>query len=534
MARPGNAPRTEAPPPAPERRSSWLWTALKLLVGALLYALAALLVFIVIEHALSRAAAVVAVVLTSVLAPLALAQLLTPAFRKLDASTTFFGVLPGVAGLCAIVTLVALPLSAKGPVSRALDGLAARYPTAPKPATNAARALGHALDPSVADAGMRDAGLRDAGLRDAATVAARDTSADVSVTSDVSDASDANDVSDASDASDANDASDASDGEDGDDAVDAAAPPGDPAMLAEVESPCAPVRSIVVADLEGDARDEIVVQCAESLHVFALTEGTLTERLRVVASAPAQLEGAFGPPAVFDMDGDGRRDIIACEHFTTERGGGRGGVTRYVTNRGDGRFGSFVELDRLDGCGAVTVADVTGDGREELLVAHTGNPYLATLPQGDLAWFSHVGRQWTRRGRFSVGRWPARVVVRDVNADGVGDAIVEHDWETTSFMVLPGSRAGLRAADPALHAPELPSTQRAEGRFDLDDTADTVDVARAPWAEHYTLRLSRSQRSDAPTITAITGTPMILPPPSDAGTSADAATHDAAHTPDAT
>ncbi len=122
-------PPRSAPAPAASKASGWLWSALKLVVGALLYALAALLVFLVIEHALSRAAAVVAVLLTSVLAPVALTQMLTPAFRRLDPETTFVRVLPGVVGLCALVTLVALPLSAtRGPVSRwALRGVASRY-----------------------------------------------------------------------------------------------------------------------------------------------------------------------------------------------------------------------------------------------------------------------------------------------------------------------------------------------------------------------------------------------------------------------
>lgn len=534
MARPGKAPPPPTPSPTPTSRPSVLWSAVKLVAGALLYVLAGLLLFLVVEHALSLGAAIAAVVLTGVLAPLALAQVLTPAFRRLDEAVTFWGVLPGVAGLCALVTLVALPLSAPRPVARALEALSTRHPTVPAPALSVALALGHALDPSTADAGAPDAGPRDAGVhpRDASADAATvDASASDAVASDViaSDASDAADVSDVSDASDASDASVADDASDdagerdagatvvADDAATEDVVPRDPGLLAEVAGICDNVRSVAVGDLEGDARDELIVRCTTTLHVLAFTEGTLTERLRVVPVAPRDLVVELGPSPAYDMDGDGRRDVIVCEHFTTDRGGGRGGVTRYVTNRGDGRFGAFVEVDRLDGCGAVATGDVTGDGRDELLIAHSGNPYLSTLPQGDLAWFARAGRQWTRRGRFAVGRWPVRVSVSDVSGDGILDAVVEHDWEASPPLVLPGSRAGLRAVDATLHPAEPGDTRRVAGRFDLDETPDHVEITREGG-----VRVTRSQTVEGPTITALSGTPMILPPPVDAGAATDA------------
>ena len=524
---PGNTtpPPRNTTAPAAAKVSGWLWAALKVVVGAALYVLAALLVFLVIEHALSRAAAVAAVMLTSVFAPVALTQMLTPAFRRLDPATTFARVLPGVVGLCALITLVALPLSARGPVSQALRGVGARYPHAGALPLGAARLVGRALDVSAAtdagvrDAGVRDAGVRDAGVRDAGVVFARDVADDApDVVRSMADVPHADVTGGGAAEAGVTEAVDAVAAP-----LNAGAQPGDEDehTLALV-SPCDFPRGVIAADLEGDARDEVVLYCVESVHVFALSEGHLRERLRFVAVAPRGLEAGLGSPAVYDMDGDGRRDVVVCEHYTSERGGGRGGVTRYVVNRGDGRFGGLVELDRLDGCGAVAVGDVTGDGRDELLVAHTGNPYQATLPQGDLAWFVRSGRSWARRGRLAVGRWPVDIEVLDVSGDGVRDVVVRHDWENSPPVVLPGSRAGLRPMDATLHAPEPDLARRVTARFDLDDVTDSAEITAT-----RALRLTRSAPSDAPAIREVSGEPLTLPPqPAGADASVDAGDDD--------
>lgn len=513
-------PRPNAPSPVGAKApSGWLWSAVKLLVGALLYALAAVLVFLVIEHALSRTAAVVAVVLTNVLAPVALTQLLTPAFRRLDATTTFVRVLPGVAGLCALVTLVALPLSARGPVSQALRGVAERYPQAGPIPIGAVRLVGAALERSAGDAGVRDAGEHDAGpARTSGVVAARDAAFDAPDV--VRDAALDGGEGGATDVpSFAETTRDAAVPDVVAAPLDASASSGDEDehTLALV-LPCVFPRGVIAADLEGDARDEVVLYCAETVHVFALSEGHLRERLRFAPVPPQGLEAGLGRPAVYDMDGDGRRDVVVCEHYTSERGGGRGGATRYAVNRGDGRYGGLVELDRLDGCGAVAIGDVTGDGRDELLVAHTGNPYQATLPQGDVTWFVRSGRTWARRGRLAVGRWPVELEVLDVSGDGVRDVIVRHDWDNSPPVVLPGSRAGLRAMDATLRAPEFAASTRVAGRFDLDDVPDTAEITAT-----RALRLTRSAPSDAPAIREVSGEPVILPPqPVGADASVDA------------
>jgi len=474
-------PRPAAPPPAtPKARGGSLaWTALKVVVGLACYALACALAFVVMEHALSAVAAGLIVVVGALLVPLALTQVLVPALRRLDPATGFASTLVGMSGLCAVVTLVALPLSARGPVSRALGDLGQRHPKAGAIPIGAARAASRLLaepaaDAGVADAGRPDAGVRDAGAaRDAGGGGAADAAVDVTADADVTDATDADaDVTEAEVA-------------EPDVAVvaDAAAVVADTSgpereVFAEV-TPCGEggsIRRVMTGDVEGDARDEVVVQCGSSLRVLALSEGRLRERVRYETAAPGDLEAGLGGPALADMNDDGRRDLVICEHYTTARGGGRGGVTWFMANLGDGRWGAIAPVDRTDGCGGVAVGDVTGDGRAELLIAHVGNPYAPT-PAGRLTWFARAGRAWQRRGSYAVRTWPDGVALEDVNGDSILDAVVSHGWDSDDgAVVLPGARAGLRAVDPALTAPAEADPMLATGRFDDDATPDSVAV----------------------------------------------------------
>ncbi|MFO0604753.1 MAG: VCBS repeat-containing protein [Polyangiales bacterium] len=478
---PRPAPPATPPPAKPSSRggASVAWAVVKVLVGLACYALACALAFVVMEHALSTVAAALIVAVGALLVPLALTQLLVPALRRLDPETGFFSTFVGLSGLCAVVTLVALPLTARGPVSRALGDLAQRHPQAGAVPLGAARAASRLLAEPASDAGVSDGGVRDAGVRDAG--AARDAAVDAQA--DVADGSVANDATDAADGSDANDGADAADGDDGEAAVtvdDAAAPDAagaSGALEAFVEVAVCPDSfplSVHAADLEGDARDEVVVRCWKSLHVYALSEGRLHERVRYVSEAPPPLEAALGTPALFDMNGDRRGDVVLCEHYTSGRGGGRGGVTWLLPNLGDGRWGALTPLDRTDGCGAAAVGDVTGDGRPELLLATIGNPY-APSPNGRIAWFAQAGRAWQRRGGLPVLTWPQAIELADLNHDTILDVVVRHHWSgVDAVAVFAGSRGGLRAVDAGLAPPPEADPKVATARFDDDATPDAA------------------------------------------------------------
>ncbi len=110
----------------------------------------------------------------------------------------------------------------------------------------------------------------------------------------------------------------------------------------------------------------------------------------------------------------------------------------------------------------------------------------------------------------------------DVSGDGVRDVVVRHDWENSPPVVLPGSRAGLRAMDATLHAPEVELARRVTGRFDLDEVPDTAEITAT-----RALRLTRSAPSDDPAIREVSGEPVMLPPqPVGADASVDAGDDD--------
>ncbi len=145
---------------------------------------------------------------------------------------------------------------------------------------------------------------------------------------------------------------------------------------------------------------------------------------------------------------------------------------------------------------SVTIADVTGDGIPDLLVANQGSNDISVLfgaydANGD--WIARDGPRLK-----SGGEGPVSVAVRDVTGNGIPDLVVTNGQSGT-FTVLPGVGQGFFndqdpqvlnvPGNPVLEAPSFFGTSdqgvvaTADGRligFDLADFAASVGVMFAP------------------------------------------------------
>jgi hypothetical protein len=116
---------------------------------------------------------------------------------------------------------------------------------------------------------------------------------------------------------------------------------------------------------------------------------------------PEDLPGAFGMTHLHgaDVDGDGRTDLLAVGAWT-DGFAVREGRVLWLRQRPDGSgLASAVELPMTDGClpREVTSADVDGDGRRDVVVAHVGG--------------TDCGIEWIRAqpdGSFGAGGWITR------------------------------------------------------------------------------------------------------------------------------
>jgi hypothetical protein len=214
------------------------------------------------------------------------------------------------------------------------------------------------------------------------------------------------------------------------------------------------IGSITAGDVDGDGRADVVVsQYQGPVGVFrSVGDGTFA------LVAPA-LIGYYPRPAILvDLDGDGRPDLAYLDIFPLGAS-----YIEIFHNDGGGRFGAVPHIPVSPYSRALTVADVDGDGKLDLVLLHSeelGEHYVAVYA-GD------------GRGGFGVEKqWPTP----SYSPLSTADSILELDWNGDGLVDLVAmSRRGpvvLGASAPrtdVLTVPVLLSTTGLFGsRFDSD------------------------------------------------------------------
>jgi hypothetical protein len=180
--------------------------------------------------------------------------------------------------------------------------------------------------------------------------------------------------------------------------------------------------SIAVADLNGDGKLDLVVanQCVKDEQCNPWTEATVSVLLGN-GDGTFQTAVSYDPGgahtesvAVADVNGDGKPDLVAA-NACVDCGPASVGV---LLGNGDGTFQPAVVYD-VPAAGWVAIADVNGDGKQDLVVA--GGDVCVLMGNGD--------------GTFQIpvcddtgGGDAISVAVADVNGDGKPDLLVANNW----------------------------------------------------------------------------------------------------------
>jgi len=226
----------------------------------------------------------------------------------------------------------------------------------------------------------------------------------------------------------------------------------------------AEVRSIAVADLDGDSLPEIIValrgQEKDGIEIWKNMGGLRFQR----TAGPGQGE-VFSDVAVADFNYDGRPDIIASK----EEAGAQGGL-RVWLNLGTDKWQEAAAPPAEGPFHSLAVVDLNQDGILDVAAAGTG-------PSGGLrAW---LGRDkhlnWGRPNQLSQGDFWG-VTVADLNGDGLPDLLAA--GRNTGIQVWQGLGKGTfnQMASPT---PEgsffrvVPVDRDSDGRADL--VASTMD-----------------------------------------------------------
>lgn len=262
-------------------------------------------------------------------------------------------------------------------------------------------------------------------------------------------------------------------------------------------------RSLAAGDVNGDNRADIVIGNTDSIEVFTQTAAGALERNAIhrttlsfqvktgdvngdgridVVSAGFELggtkiavwrqnaQGQLNPPDIYDapksngnevdigdLNSDGRKDIAVLN-----RGGFENSDVLVFLQSPDGRLLPPVAYQVDDqNCSGFAVGDVTGDGRDDLVVSFGGNRFNPPFP-GIAVLTQNPGRTLDAPVKYDTLDVPQPVEIADINSDGRLDVVTVHYGWANVGAYEQGLDGRLLPED--LHAiPHNPNGQHVQG-----------------------------------------------------------------------
>ena len=196
------------------------------------------------------------------------------------------------------------------------------------------------------------------------------------------------------------------------------------------------ITDLTIADLDGDGWKDVIACDGRLNQVVWLRQtgrGVFVEQdIGGQVAGPAHVE-------VADLDGDGHLDVLVAAMGVIQPSNNRTGAVVVLHNDGTNHFTNRILLENVARVTFVSAADLNGDGRLDLSIGQFG--YL----QGEIRWLENQGN-W-QFASHSLLDLPGTIhaPVADFNADGHPDlaALVAQDAEEVHLFTGDG-KAGFR------------------------------------------------------------------------------------------
>ncbi len=182
-------------------------------------------------------------------------------------------------------------------------------------------------------------------------------------------------------------------------------------------------RTVTMADANGDGNVDILVGYSDAVDI------RLGDGAGGFGGANRYVMG-LGPTSIVlaDLNGDGRLDLVAS--FAGDSGADPGGVTIRLGSAGGG-FGTAVTLTAGAVPQALVVADLNGDGAQDIIVANALGG-ISVLAGNGLGGFAPAAN-------FAAGVAPMALAAADLNGDGRLDLAVADGFHQVNVLLGNGN-----------------------------------------------------------------------------------------------
>jgi hypothetical protein len=194
---------------------------------------------------------------------------------------------------------------------------------------------------------------------------------------------------------------------------------------------------VAIGDIDGNGKSDIVVanRMSSNISVFRniSTSGTITTgsfATRVNFTSGSQPRGV----ALGDLDGDGKLDVVV-----TNMNNSNISVFRNISSSGSISFATLETFASPLNCEAVSIGDIDGDGRMDVILTNTGGNTISIYRNTGT---SPGSISFAARVDFATGAGPHGVAIEDIDGDGKIDVVTANRWVSNVSVLRNTSTAG--------------------------------------------------------------------------------------------
>ena len=182
---------------------------------------------------------------------------------------------------------------------------------------------------------------------------------------------------------------------------------------------------ISIGDIDGDGKSDVVVANYNNSNTISVFRNTSTSGSITGSSFATKVDFATGANplgiSIGDIDGDGKSDVVVTNNYSNTIS-----VFRNTSTSGSitsSSFGAKVDFATRSYPIGVSIGDIDGDGKSDVVVANSGS-YTISVYRNTSTTGSITSSSFQAKVDFATGSNPHGVSIGDIDGDGKSDVVV--------------------------------------------------------------------------------------------------------------